>query len=123
MDRQRLIAILRRSCAELHIDESLAPRVVFIHISEKDSSVGGVPAGAPILVERRYLTVDAKNEPEARFLVWLTGKPSDQKLVAAVVHVLRVHFGLNLSEADLLRVSQRVLRELNAAVDVTSFMK
>ena len=124
VDRRRLITILERSCAELHIDESLVPRIVFIRISPEEAPVGGVPAGAPVLVERAYVTVDRKTAPEqSRFLVWLVDKPSDQNLVAAIVHVLRLHLGLNLSDADLVRSAERILRQLNATVDVKSFVK
>ena len=123
LDRRRLIAILQRSCAELHIDEPSVPRIVFIRISQKDASVGGVPADAPVLVERAYLTVDGKTGNQARFLVWIVDKPSDQNLVAAIMHVLRLHLDLNLSDADLNSAAQRILRQLNATVDVKSFVK
>jgi len=124
VDRERLMAILERSCAELHIDESSVPRIVFIRVSQQDASVGGVPAGAPVLVERAYVTVDGTAGPQqSRFLVWLVDKPSDQNLVAAIVHVLRLHLALNLSDADLHNAAQRILRQLNATVDVKSFVK
>ena len=124
LDRRRLVAILQRSCAELHIDESSVPRIVFIRVSQQDASVGGVPAGAPVLVERAYVTVDGTSGPQQpRFLVWLVDKPSDQNLVAAIVHVLRLHLTLNLSDADLVSAAQRILRQLNATVDMKSFVK
>jgi len=77
-----------------------------------------------VLVERAYVTVDGTSGPQQpRFLVWLVDKPSDQNLVAAIVHVLRLHLTLNLSDADLVSAAQRILRQLNATVDMKSFVK
>ncbi len=124
LDRYRLITILERACAELHLDGSSFPRIVFIRLSRDEASAGGVPAGAPVLVERAFLTVEGKDKTEAaRFLVWIVNEPSDEKLVAAVVRALCLHFGLRLSEADRLSAEQRIVRRSSATVDVNSFVK
>lgn len=123
IDRQRLIWIVEQVRLELHIVESAVPEIVLIHLTNDEARVGGVPVGTTVMVERSFLNVEWKDDAwPARFLVWVVGRPDDQKMVGAVAHVLRLHLQLELSDSDLLLAEKRILQRLNATVDVSSFV-
>lgn len=122
LDHQRLAVLVQQACAELHVDASAVPQIVFIRLSGAEAHVGGVPAGAALMVERAVVTIERQHASvPPRFLVWMVGAPSDSKIVAAVVHVLAQHLQLDLSEADLASAERRILLRLGATVDVHSF--
>jgi hypothetical protein len=124
IDRQRLIRIVEQVCSELHIGESAVPEIVLIHLANAEARAGGVPAGTTVMVEHAFLSVESKGDAmPARFLVWMVGRLDDQMMVGAVAHVLRLHLQLELSDSDLLLAEKRILQRLNAAVDVSSFVK
>lgn len=124
IDRHRLMTIVEQACSEFHIDESAVPHIVLIHLRDDEARASGVPAGAPVMVERSLLTVEQKREAApARFLVWVVGKSNDEKLVGAVAHVLRLHLRSDLSDADLLGAERRIVRRLDATVDANAFVK
>jgi hypothetical protein len=76
------------------------------------------------MVERSFVNVDGKGDATpARFLVWMVGRPDDQMMVGAVVHVLRWHLQLELSDRDLLLAEERILQRLRATVDASAFVK
>ena len=122
IDRQRLLTVLRQACAELHLDEAAVPRILVVHLTAGEALVGAVPAGAGMMVEKVDVKVE-HGEPTSRFIVWLVGQPSDQRLVHAAVDVLSHHLGLALSAADTLSTERRLSLRLAATVDAKSLLK
>jgi len=124
IDRQRLIRILEQASSELHIGESAVPEIVLIHVTDDEARAGGVPAGKAVMVERSSLSDEREGDAmPVRFLVWVIGRPDDRKMVSAVVHVLRMHLQLQLSDRDVLLAEKSILQRLNTTVDVSSFVK
>lgn len=124
IDHQRLLRIVEQACSELHIAEAALPQIVLIHVTDDEARAGGVPAGETVMVERSFVSFERNGEAmPARFLVWMVGRPDDQKMVGAVAHVLRMHLQLGLSDRDLLLAEMHILQRLNATVDVSSFVK
>lgn len=109
IDKKKIADCIHLIVHELHAEDRELPKILVYHVSQESANYMGVGPGS---------TWRTMGNGHFRYEIWLIGEPSNLAYAYAVESVLHQYLGVSLAEDQRAKIVQRVVRNLNATVNV-----
>jgi hypothetical protein len=110
LDRDRVASQLSQITSYLRLPAEQLPNIVVVYANPQAARVARLPEHSKITLAR--ITI----QDAVLYQVWITGRASDADTIHGLVHALNSHYGLNLGEARIAEVGDRIVRQMSAVV-------
>ncbi len=114
-DSARIGTAFSQVVSVLHVPLENLPNVVMVFASEKAAEVDGMPAS-------KVTVAKVSISDQHIYHVWVTGNPTDQKVVEGLIWALNREFDLKLPEKRIDQVRETVCGRLDHVVTVDALL-